>query len=149
MLTQLAGDKGLGTAVYSLVAWAGAMPAGEHSRGAATAGAIKREARLVPSLIMEMEKLEVTVVKLSKTAGVDLLRYMKKATNRDFRIKNTEVDHALRRKQQEEEEGEGEGDEGEEGGGKKPKRKKGKDAGGSKAKKPKKSKKDDDTDEDE
>ena len=147
MLSQLSGDKGLGAAVYALIAWAGALPAGEQVRGASSAGAVKREARLVPSLIMEMEKLEVTVVKLSKTAGVDLLRYMKKATNRDFRIKNTEVDHALRRKQ-EEEDGEGEDDEGEEGG-KKSKRKKGKEAGGSKAKKPKKGKRDDDTDEDE
>ena len=76
---------------------------------------------MVPKLVGEMEKLELMVVKLTKKTDVDVLRFLKRATNRDFRIKATDVAAALAKRAREEEEEGGGG-----GGGRPVKKKKGK-----------------------
>ena len=106
MLAQLAGDKGLGESVYHLISFAG------QSKAGSTGAAVKREQTMVPKLVGEMEKLELMVVKLTKKTDVDVLRFLKRATNRDFRIKATDVAAALaKRAREEEEEGEEEEEE--------------------------------------
>jgi len=145
MLGQLAGDQGLGPAVYQFISFANAQPWGEG----VTEGKVKREAAMVPRMIQEMEKFELVVVKLNKKSGVDLMRHMKKATARDFRIKVDEV--VLRAKKKEREEEEGEEEEEEEGGKKKRAKKSSSKEGKAKAGKKSKRKKgsDDEDEEDE
>ena len=145
MLGQLAGDQGLGPAVYQFISFANAQPWGEG----VTEGKVKREAAMVPRMIQEMEKFELLVVKLNKKSGVDLMCHMKKATARDFRIKVDEV--VLRAKKKEREEEEGEEEEEEEGGKKKRAKKSSSKEGKAKAGKKSKRKKgsDDEDEEDE
>ena len=56
---------------------------------------VEREAKVVPALVGQIEKFEATIVKLGKKSSTDLLRYMKRATNRDFRISAGEVSKAI------------------------------------------------------
>ena len=146
-LGQLAGDQGLGPAVYQFISFANAQPWGEG----VTEGKVKREAAMVPRMIQEMEKFELLVVKLNKKSGVDLMCHMKKATARDFRIKVDEVVLRAQKKREEEEGEEEEDDDDEEERGKKKRAKKSssKEGKARASKKAKRKKGSDDEDEDE
>jgi len=74
--------------MYGLIAFLGTSE---------TAGAAKREAKLIPELVYTTDRFENTVVALSaKCKDGSLLAQMKKATARDFRIQAGEVSQKLK-----------------------------------------------------
>jgi Fanconi anemia group I protein len=45
-----------------------------------------KEAKVVPNLIMWLEKFDADIIKLSSTTEVPLIKYLKRSTARDFKI---------------------------------------------------------------
>ena len=76
-------------AVYAMLSFTGSCDTSESAKK------VEREAKVVPALVGQIEKFEATIVKLGKKSSTDLLRYMKRATNRDFRISAGEVSKAI------------------------------------------------------
>jgi hypothetical protein len=86
LLAHVCGETGVTVAMYGLLAFSSSADA----LGVSSARVVK-EAKIVPALIFQLERFEAAVVKLSKTSGRDLLRFMKRATARDFKIQVGEV----------------------------------------------------------
>jgi len=91
LIAKLNGEESLCAAMYNLITYVGQME--EKSKSATRA---KREARLIPELVFAVDKFEAEVVKVGVKCKVDLLRHMKRATARDFRIQVTEVETKLK-----------------------------------------------------
>jgi len=88
LVRPLCGEESLSSAMYGLIAFLGTSE---------TAGAAKREAKLIPELVYTTDRFENTVVALSaKCKDGSLLAQMKKATARDFRIQAGEVSQKLK-----------------------------------------------------
>lgn len=76
--------------------------ASSSSGRADSSAKLRRDAALMPKVVFQLERFEATVVKLAKDAqrrgapGHDLLRFMRKATNRDFKISLGDVQQILK-----------------------------------------------------
>lgn len=92
LLSHVCGETGVTVSMYGLLGFSSSSDA----MGASSARVIK-EAKIVPALIFQLERFEAAVVKLSKSSGRDLLRFMKRATARDFKIQAEEVVNAIRK----------------------------------------------------
>ncbi len=60
-----------------------------HEKGKQTSARIKREGKVIPNLVFNIETWEKQLLlasKAYKAKGVNLLRDAKRSTNRDFRI---------------------------------------------------------------
>ena len=77
--------------MYGLISWVGSC----DQNTAMNAAKARKEAKLIPLLVFEVEKFEAVVVKLGQKSKVDLLRLMKRATARDFRINVKDVGRGL------------------------------------------------------
>eukprot|EP00455_Lapot_gusevi_P015226 TRINITY_DN1768_c0_g2_i1.p1 TRINITY_DN1768_c0_g2~~TRINITY_DN1768_c0_g2_i1.p1 ORF type:complete len:275 (-),score=77.31 TRINITY_DN1768_c0_g2_i1:165-989(-) len=80
--------KNLTRHVYALILHLQSNQAGDAE---ATKFKIVRERRLIPNLIFQLEQHEHMMIKLSKITKVDLSRWMKRSTARDFRINLEEL----------------------------------------------------------
>lgn len=65
---------------------------------------IKRENRCIPDLIFQIEDCEKYLIQLSKITNLNLLRYAKRSTSRDFKIAELNNDTLEESNQNEEEE---------------------------------------------
>ena len=101
IVEALCGEESLCSAMYNMIAFVGAC-----DQNTKTAARAKREAKLIPELVYHVDKFEAEAVKISAKSKVDLLRLMKRATARDFRIQVSEVatklkmNEATRRKEE-------------------------------------------------
>jgi hypothetical protein len=92
LLSHVCGETGVTVSMYGLLGFSSSSDAmGESS------ARVLKEAKIVPALIFQLERFEAAVVKLSKSSGRDLLRFMKRATARDFKIQAEEVVNAIRK----------------------------------------------------
>jgi len=108
LIEQLCGEESLCSAMYGMIAYVGTNQMSKTSARA------KKEAKLIPDLVFYIDKFEAAVVTLGSKSKVDLLRLMKRATARDFRIQVNEVATKLKmleakRRQEEREKADKEG----------------------------------------
>uniref|UniRef100_A0A7S0Q653 FANCI solenoid 4 domain-containing protein n=1 Tax=Coccolithus braarudii TaxID=221442 RepID=A0A7S0Q653_9EUKA len=88
-------------ALYRVISYTSTCQQGE------SLAKVKREAKLIPSLVQQVEKWEATVVKLSKklsskTTKRDFIKLMRRSTNRDFKISGHEVEKLLHEREERE-----------------------------------------------
>ena len=72
----------LSESVYSLISYLQTYAVSHNS------SRIGKELKLIPSLVFAIEQLDVSVLSLSQTSGVNLARNLKRSAVRDFKIRN-------------------------------------------------------------
>lgn len=76
--------------VYSMLTFLQDSDSGAAVSKSSSKARIRREARQIPLLVEACERFDLAIIKLSNSSKIDMARWLRRSTARDFRLKITE-----------------------------------------------------------